>query len=69
MLLTNMTVSLSILIMQLFRPTKGGRRQRNKKGSVRTWTGHFFCMGDRTKPPQTSGKLALQNVGLGFKKI
>lgn len=57
--------------MQLFRPTRGGPRQRPKKGSVRTWTGHFFCMADRmaTKPPKTSEKLALQNAGLGFKKI
>lgn len=57
--------------MQLFRPTRGGPRQRPKKGSVRTWTGHFFCMADRmaTKPPLTSEKLALQNAGLGFKKI
>lgn len=57
--------------MQLFRPTRGGPRQRHKKGSVRTWTGHFFCIADRmaTKPPKTSEKLALQNAGLGFKKI
>lgn len=66
----------------LFNPRGGAQRRTSsgtssssnnnkRKAKPITWTGKFICLADRfaQKVPSPSQKVALENAGLGFRKI